>query len=324
MELTLEELLGYCTKWVYAPSSWDKEKNDMVGFIEVTPQIASRLLTVNTANRNPKDRNIPTYASSMARGKWDCGTGTIGVQVRDDKSLKLNDGQNRCIACIKAGKTFRTLLYLSPNKTVQMNTDLHGKRTLADTLGIYGYKNVNKLAAIIATLNALDNGAPVHIVIGGGGTSKAIPVDELGGIICIPSNNDYMDYFQKNEQRALELLDKVMFYRRWFEEYSFTTAIFTALHETFMKADSTSTIDFFDRFFKGIGENETDPVVILRRTLVEAKHKSQNSKLPPKYVAAITIKAWNAYQDGRSIKQLRFTPGGSNPEAFPTAHGPIA
>ncbi len=34
---------------------------------------------------------------------------------------------------------------------------------------------------------------------------------------------------------------------------------------------------------------------------------------------AITVKAWNAYRDGRELRLLKWSPGGSSPEPFPRA-----
>lgn len=36
-------------------------------------------------------------------------------------------------------------------------------------------------------------------------------------------------------------------------------------------------------------------------------------------VAALVVKAWNAYRTGRPVTNLRWRSGGSSPEAFPTA-----
>ncbi len=40
-------------------------------------------------------------------------------------------------------------------------------------------------------------------------------------------------------------------------------------------------------------------------------------KMPASHRLAITIKAWNAYREGRSIGYLRFAGGGAKPEQFP-------
>jgi len=36
-----------------------------------------------------------------------------------------------------------------------------------------------------------------------------------------------------------------------------------------------------------------------------------------RYIAALVIKAWNAYRDGAPVRQLKYRIGGANPEKFP-------
>jgi hypothetical protein len=70
----------------------------------VTPTICPMLLEYNISNRPKKDKKILEYANYTMAGEWMLTGDTIKFS---DAGL-LRDGQNRLMACIKAGVPFRT------------------------------------------------------------------------------------------------------------------------------------------------------------------------------------------------------------------------
>jgi len=90
-----------------------------------------------------------------------------------------------------------------------------------------------------------------------------------------------------------------------------------AIIRTLTRENMSGELDAFYESFK-VGENLSadSPIFVLR------KHHENNlvSTRRPRawYMAAITIKAWNAHIEGKKIDKLRYSPSGVRAEEFPT------
>jgi hypothetical protein len=72
---------------------------------------------------------------------------------------------------------------------------------------------------------------------------------------------------------------------------------------------------FFDRLGSGAGLAANDPILVLRKRL--EKNAIEKRRMSDNDAAAIIIKGWNAYREGRAIQLLAWRSGGATPEAFP-------
>lgn len=96
----------------------------------ITPELAEKLLERNNNNRKPKERAIANYARDMGAGKWDPDASDLKFARTGD----LLDGQNRLMACIKAGVPFPTLVRTGAQTHTRAHVDTGVKRTVADML----------------------------------------------------------------------------------------------------------------------------------------------------------------------------------------------
>jgi hypothetical protein len=87
-------------------------------------------------------------------------------------------------------------------------------------------------------------------------------------------------------------------------------------HWLFNGIEAEDTAWFFERLADGANLAAQHPINVLRKSLLEVL-SSRRSVLDVDISTAWTIKAWNAYREGREISLLRWRPGGKNPEAFP-------
>ena len=103
--------------------------------------------------------------------------------------------------------------------------------------------------------------------------------------------------------------------RRVANHTTLSATVVAALWVAFAQIDNEDAEYFFDRLVDGVELEAGSPIRVLRSSLeVLSKQKGERNRV---YLSALTIKAWNAYREGRSISLLKFRPGGSKPEPFP-------
>lgn len=108
-------------------------------FIDVSPEVAERLLTYNTNNRKLKQKAVAEYAYKMANGLWNSNSLDPIVITKDGV---LENGQHRLKAVIKSGKTIE--MYVITGAVSAAGTyDMNVPRTMTDTLVIRGKANKN-------------------------------------------------------------------------------------------------------------------------------------------------------------------------------------
>src|SRR4051812_48689623 len=77
-----------------------------VRVVEVTPELAQQWHAMNEGNRREKRVNIARFGRDMQDGRWSL----TGEPIIFDRDGYLRNGQNRLQACIRSGKSFRTLV----------------------------------------------------------------------------------------------------------------------------------------------------------------------------------------------------------------------
>ena len=121
----------------------------------ITPGVAEHVLkTYNTGNRPKKPANIAKYASHMAAASWALAGDTI--KFSDAKILR--DGQNRLMACVRSGTPFVTHVVFGIADDAFSLMDQGKNRDGSDLLSIAGYSNTTSLAAAVRWAYLIDEG----------------------------------------------------------------------------------------------------------------------------------------------------------------------
>jgi hypothetical protein len=128
----------------------------------LTPDLAKLLLANNPENRGLRlgkigVRNIRSYAGAMRRNEWKLNGSTIVVA----RSGELNDGQNRCEACIAADVSVPTLLIFGVERDTRTTLDQGAARTPGDVLVMVGETNANVMATYLQFRLLLETGRPM-------------------------------------------------------------------------------------------------------------------------------------------------------------------
>lgn len=114
--------------------------------VTITPEVAAQLLELNTANRRPKERAIAHYAREMAEGRWRLTNQGLGF----GRDLTCQDGQNRLIACTRAGVPFQTIMATGLDPASRDVVDTGIKRSLSDVLTMHKVTNAGNTAGAVS------------------------------------------------------------------------------------------------------------------------------------------------------------------------------
>lgn len=261
----------------------------------ITPEIAQRMIDGGAANRSIKERAIRIYSEDMATGLWRLN----GEAIKFDEKNALLDGQNRLLACIKAGVSFETVVVRGLPAIAQMSMDSGVKRTLGDALKIKGEKNTNLLGSMLVlhfrwmtgTLNLAGASMPAF-----GGEAGLAWLDKHPGMRDIAST-------------VYRLSDSPL--------NCPGSAAGAFLYEASIR-DRDALDDFLSGVTTGANLREDDPCLLLRNWLINRSSvPSRRGRPDSQYCLAVLVKAWLAFNAGKSIRNLRWRRMGPAAEPFP-------
>lgn len=262
-----------------------------IGTHLITPVLASELLTLNTQNRNLRDRLAGRYARAMKELRF-VFNGQALIFAEDGQVL---DGQHRLTACVLSGISFPALIVwgVEPSDDVMASIDTGSARTRSDVLRIqYG---VGDAAVGTACGHIFAYFRQHNFDIAKGRKTPVSPYE-----VC-----DIYEKFPEigetcKETRAIKTV---------------STGVLAALRTVFRYFDPDAEKDFFEKLSTGVGLEKGHPVLALRKSYEAwALNKGQGGQLRAKmrnatsnvYIMALTVKAWNAFCRGESMNQLRF------------------
>lgn len=265
----------------------------------VTPDMALTWLTErNNRNRRIREARVKEYADAMQHGRWM----HTGESIIFDRQGQLLDGQHRLKAIFDAGVSVWCVLVEGVDPEAFSHIDTGAKRTTADVLDIAGYRGTTVLAAaarLCIHLEKIEAGQMPFLRLG----SKGPASEEILAWI-----NDHPEL-----SHSLKLPPS-----RNDESVWQPPSLFRALHWRTAQASREDAASFFQRLADGVGLVGDDPILRLREMLLAEITEKRRGKRPHWYKAAMALKAWNAYREGRPLKHLRFQTGGRSPDPWPT------
>ncbi len=250
----------------------------------VTPELASGWLQKADGLHRVNPRAVTNYARAMEQGVWKLNGDPIIFSDRD----KLLDGYARLKACVKAGKAFKTLVVWDIRSDGFDTIDSVRKRTLGDILHIRREPNGRQLAAALMILWRYRNGDLL--------TQKKQP--SAGELLGILDANPAIRESIKIVADAAPILP---------------LGLGAALHHLFGRLSPERANEFFQQFVDG---EENTPAKLLNRSLASMAEK-KGRRLQP-MMLALSIKAWNAFFNGTSLKILKYA---QDDEKFPEIVG---
>lgn len=260
-------------------------KNPKSQWETITSKKAVEYLECNTRNRKVRARTVSFYARQIADGEWEPNGETI-IFAEDGTLL---DGQHRLMACVEAGKSFKTLVVRGSSDTAFLTIDQSIPRSAGDIVGLSGHAHANRKAAsariILCVLEAEPKGNKPQLSTKRSHVEVLRCVEEYDAILsegCVSVTRDDGPIICK------------------------PPAVFAGCYALFARKNRKKAEEFFELLTTGEGLNKSHPIMKLRATLMAAA-TMPNVKRKKSWVLALTIKSWNFFLQGKTVGNLKFS-----------------
>ena len=264
--------------------------------ITITPTKAAAMLAKNPRNRRIRQSHVQRLAGAMSRGEWQLN----GEAMKLDPNGSIIDGQHRLLAVVKSGVTIKTLVIYDMSFAIQHTMDQGARRSIGDVLNWRGEKDGKNLAGALRFIWLHEQGNP------NAGIANFTP-------------NIAIALLDEHPQLRESMLPA----RRLYDAIRYRPTLGGFIHYHLSSIDRDDGEHFFDHLMSGANLADDSPILMIREAVQDEVDISRRAyagiRPSPTRIWALTIKAWNAYRSGTTIKQLKFSPGGANPEAFPVA-----
>jgi len=253
---------------------------------QIGPQRAASLLEKNHTNRPLRPSKVADYVREITRAQWKLSPSDM-ICISPEGAL-LN-GQHRLTAVVQTGVPQPFIVHYNVDPGLFAIIDTGARRTAGDVLAITGESNCRNLAAAARLLgHYLDQ--------------------DLEGRYA-PSNADILKILADHPglRASVKTVKNI--------SHLGTPRVLAVAHYLFGLMDTEAADQFFEDLRTGANLGKNDPALRLRERLL--KNMGSREKLDAKYIFAITIKAWNALREGKSVVTLKWAQNGSNKEPFP-------
>lgn len=259
---------------------WLKTKGNYV--TTITPELAVELLERNVRNRKPKDLAIRRYAEDMANGRWDADAAALMFAKNGD----LIDGQNRLMACQRAGKPFTTLVRTGLHPDTMRHVDLGVRRNVSDYFKIEQVKFATAAAGSISMRLRYEEGEANGRKIGQTLDVKNVRI----------TPDEALDYLKAHPMHSSAGLAAWHLYKMAPRIKHTTWLCFLAMAG---ERDEVGAKEFAERLLNGELGGQGDPFTAVMRYLTKPRpetrpgHRLRNPQ--ERDLLALT-KAWNAWK----------------------------
>lgn len=258
----------------------------------ITPAKAKILLNNNKRNRPINERNLQTLVNAIKQDNFHI----TGESIKVAKNGDLVDGQHRLMAVIKSGMPIKSFVVRGVDNDAFKYLDTGKKRNAADVLGIEGYKNPGRIAAVAMFVINFKRGSYLKAANRNKGQGRSII-----------SNADVSGFVFKNKDGLEESIP----FGHNKENKLLTGNTLAAFHFIFKGINGGDADDFCWKVAIGDGAKDT-PIFFLRQRLIgdlrSTKKMSRIEKM------ALICKAWNLFRQNKKVSVLKWE---SLREAFP-------
>lgn len=282
--------------YAYGKDVRDEYEGVSISIERIYPNVAEQMLLANVSNRPMKRESL---ARAIRNGEWTLNGASI---VFSDDGVLL-DGQNRLKACIETGVAIDTVVVRGLPSVAQESMDTGVKRQLRDYIAMRGYKNATNLAAITLAMHRADVGGIESAFRKANGSETTMASS--------------LKFFDENIESRIKPMfrDTQKMQQRYRGVASGTLAV------VMERIKESANEDDYEMFVRQLSCDaiQCQPVMMLVNRL-NTNGASKTGRLPQKTIAALIIKAFNAYMLGVDVKNLKFRQGGAAPEEFPTIY----
>lgn len=265
-------------------------------FINLTPEIAEYLLTVNKVNRPIKPAPLQQRISDIKHNTWR----VTGESIKINKDGFLIDGQHRCTAVKETGISIEIAITFGLDASIQRFLDKPSVRTTADDLHIEGLSNTVSIASSVKQIISYEKSNNFS------GYKAEISSEEIFQFAI--NNRDWLEFVVKNASifsRKTFTQPRIIVLSTWAISKEIAKSNFSKFYSVSSK-DMIDTVylplEFWESCANKIGWYENDP----RKAMVERfeKDKKENIKLPLPNQMSIIIRCYNKYRQKDILKRI--------------------
>lgn len=263
----------------------------------ITPEMARKYLATSPYNRVTKstEKVARNYAEAMKRGEWQLN----GECIVFDKEGRLMNGHHRCMGVCIANVPVSFCVCRGVDRDAFTTYNCGLRTNLAQVLGMKGVKNNNLIMAIIGIDYNLKNTGRLRINNGMAANYQRTITSDV--------NLYYLNKADYDE--AAETANRLRAYGNIIKN-TWIGGVYYFLTHT----GGYNPVEVLP-FFEALCHIETSgitPCDSLKGFII--RHRMNNIKVDDSYLAALLMKAWNAYITGRDVKCIRFNP---DKESYP-------
>lgn len=258
--------------------------------VDLSPTAARDILEGNTRNRSLREDYVRKLAGAMERGEWMVN----GEPIQIAENGELLNGQHRLSAIVESGMTVPMLVVRGLPPTTRMTMDVGTRRNLSDVLALHGQVDTTNLGAMLGMLHRYRNGQRLD----NSGRTAPTAAEALARLEEEPGVTTYLPFGWKV-----------------FRATRMRVSVSALLVYLFDEVDPGEGTRFFEALCNGSAEPKGSPVRALWSILKRAQ-KERDYRVSTYVLNAMTIKAFNAWREGREMTLLLFRSGGTR-EAFP-------
>lgn len=252
-----------------------------VEIVELTPALATALLSRNEGNRNIVANTVEQYARDIRHGYFAFNGASIVVS----KAGILRDGQHRCTGVVKAGESIHVVIVFGVDDEAGTTMDQGRSRKAGDYLSMQGHKNVANLAAAASLL---------HRALVYNSTS-----DHYAEIR--PTKSETLRIIAEHQGLA-DSVDMIAPKKEARLVGGPSTLAFCHYYITLKTGLRAEAKQFILSLMDGTGLEADSPILYARNRLFAERGKRRAGAK-----AEIIIKAWNAFIKGETPKRLEIT-----------------
>lgn len=248
--------------------------------IEITPELAKKMLLKNKGNRIVSDRHVNFISQQMLAGKWRFAADPI----RFSKSGKLIDGQHRLLAVVKSNTAYDFLVIHGLDDDVFNMIDTGKNRNASDLLSIQGISAAGKVAS-----------AARFIILFEAGRYNAI----TNGKTVLATNDDIVRFINNTP----EILEICSYTSTIYRKFGFIPcSALSSLYYLMSRKNQTKTDMFFESYGNGLNLEKDSPILVLRERLI--RDSIAKRRMPLKERIALFVIAWNHFIAKKNIQRL--------------------
>ncbi len=254
----------------------------------INPDVACVYLERNIGNRSIRQDHVARLARDMTTGNWKLN----GESISFDREGNLVNGQHRLWACIMAKVNFETLVVRGVEAEAYTTIDIGRPKSMGDFLQRGHVKNANVVASIVRIVLYHERGQ-LSMQKNGNLTPTIAEIED--GLLRHPGVVESAAWASTEVKHIMRPSLSGFMHYLMSNRYPDTWKVFAA------------------QLVHGVGLTMDDSVFHLRRHLLRQRGR-RDLKLDPMYAMALTIKAFNALLEGRSVQVLSWKPNEKFPE----------